>query len=424
MRVFKFGGASIKNAEGVVNLGNILKKYGEKPLAVVASAMGKTTNALEEIARLAFDSKDFSGPFEKLSDFHRQIAQKLIADPNHPAHSTLNGILDELLALLAAEPLKMNFDMFYDQIVSKGEILSTTIVSHYLNEIGIDCIWLDARRIIKTDESFREGKVDWMVTERQIKEILPPLLNAQIVLTQGFIGSSLTGLDTTLGREGSDYSAAILAYCLDAESVSIWKDVPGILNADPKIFPATVKFDELSYNDAAEMTYYGAQVIHPKTIKPLANKKIPLIVKSFENPEAGGTIIHNAPQGKTPPPTVVFKFNQVLITFHVKDLTFIDERNLSVIFHALDRLGIRINMMQNSAVSFSICIDAHPQKANELIETLQHEFDIRYNENLTLITVKNFDQETIDRLGTKNILLEQKTRTTFQIVTDAPRADQ
>lgn len=418
MRVFKFGGASIKSADGVKNLGGILKEYGEKPLVVVVSAMGKTTNALERIARLAFGNEEFANEYGELGNFHRQIAKSLIAAQNHTVHSDIERILDDLSQLLTTDPLKINFDMFYDQIVSKGEMLSSAIVSNYLNYKGIECVLFDARKAIKTDESFREGNVDWELTEQQIRELMPPLMKDRIVITQGFIGSSIAGIDTTLGREGSDFSAAVFAYCLDAESVSIWKDVPGILNADPKIFPATIKFDELSYNEAAEMTYYGAQVIHPKTIKPLANKNIPLMVKSFENPEAEGTVIHKVEQVKTPPPMVVFKFNQVLVSFHVKDLAFIDERNLSVIFHALDRLAIRINMMQNSAVSFSICIDAHPHKVNDLVEALQHEFDIWYNEGLTLITVKNFTQETIDQIDAKNILLEQKTRNTFQMVTN------
>lgn len=418
MRVFKFGGASIKNAEGVRNLGAILKKYGEKPLVVVVSAMGKTTNALEELTRLAFAKKDFQQAFEAIENFHRQIISELIPDQSHRIHTDAAQVLDDLRALLSADQLMLDFDMYYDQVVSKGEILSSIIVSDYLNDQGIRCAWFDAREVIKTDESFREGKVDWIVTENQIKKILSPLLEQYIALTQGFIGSSLTNMATTLGREGSDFSAAIFAYCLDAKSATIWKDVPGILNADPKLIDSTIKFDELSYNEAAEMTYYGAQVIHPKTIKPLANKNIPLLVKSFENPDGEGTIIHQTEHVELPP-TIVFKFSQVLISFHVKDLTFIDERNLSVIFHALDRLNIKINVMQNSAVSFSICIDANPQKLEELIRTLQHEFDIHYNEDLTLITVKNYDQKTIDSLSAgKTILLEQKTRNTFQIVTD------
>jgi aspartate kinase len=416
MKVFKFGGASVKNSEGVKNLTRIIKKFGIKPLVTVVSAMGKTTNALEELTFLAFNNKNYSSQFEKLRDFHLQMVSELIKDTSHPMHADVQLILDNLSELLVNENYRLSYGMYYDQVVSQGEMLSTVIVNHYLSYSGVQSMWFDSREVIKTDEAFREGKVDWVLTEKLIKEKVAPLLEKNIVLTQGFIGSSLTNLTTTLGREGSDFTASIFATCLDATSVTIWKDVPGILNADPKLIKATVKFDELSYNEAAEMTYYGAQVIHPKTIKPLANKGIPLYVKSFDHPEEKGTVIHDI-ENKDLPPTIVFKFNQQLISFHVRDLTFIDESNLSMIFHSLDRLNIKINLMQNSAVSFSICIDFNEQKISELFKALQYVFDIRYNEKLTLITIKNYDQKTIDELSEgKNILLEQRTRHTFQIV--------
>ncbi len=416
LNIYKFGGASIKNAEGLKNLASIVKKYGKKPLLIVVSAMGKNTNALEELTYLAFNNQDYSQQFQNLQDFHLQIVGELFTQDTHPVYADLQQSFDELQDLFKNENLRLDYGMYYDQIVSHGEILSSLIVNHYLIESGLKSKWLDAREVIKTDEAFREGKVDWAVTANLIKENVAPMLEKNIMLTQGFIGSSLTNMTTTLGREGSDFTAAIFATCLDAEAVTIWKDVPGILNADPKLIAATIKFDELSYNEAAEMTYYGAQVIHPKTIKPLANKNIPLWVKSFENPEDKGTIIHQM-EHRQLPPTIVFKFNQYLLSFHVRDLTFIDEKNLSVIFHALDRLNIRINLMQNSAVSFSICIDFHEKKIAELVKALQHVFDIRYNQSLTLITVKNYDQQSIDGLSEgKNILLEQRTRNTFQIV--------
>jgi aspartate kinase len=416
MKVFKFGGASVKNSEGVKNLTRIIKKFGIKPLVTVVSAMGKTTNALEELTFLAFNNKNYSSQFEKLRDFHLQMVLELIKDTSHPMHADVQLILDNLSELLVNENYRLSYGMYYDQVVSQGEMLSTVMVNHFLSYSGVQSMWFDSREVIKTDEAFREGKVDWVLTEKLIKEKVAPLLEKNIVLTQGFIGSSLTNLTTTLGREGSDFTASIFATCLDATSVTIWKDVPGILNADPKLIKATVKFDELSYNEAAEMTYYGAQVIHPKTIKPLANKGIPLYVKSFDHPEEKGTVIHDI-ENKDLPPTIVFKFNQQLISFHVRDLTFIDESNLSMIFHSLDRLNIKINLMQNSAVSFSICIDFNEQKISELFKALQYVFDIRYNEKLTLITIKNYDQKTIDELSEgKNILLEQRTRHTFQIV--------
>jgi aspartate kinase len=416
MKVFKFGGASVKNSEGVRNLARIVDQYGQKPLVTVVSAMGKTTNALEELTFLAFHNKDFLSQFEKVQNFHLQMVSELVEDPSHPIHSDVSNVLENLSKLLQNENYRLSYGMYYDQVVSQGEILSTVIVNHFLLYSGIQSKWFDAREVIKTDEAFREGKVDWVLTEKLVREKVAPLLNNSIVLTQGFIGSSLTNLTTTLGREGSDFTASIFATCLEAGSVTIWKDVPGILNADPKLIKASVKFDELSYNEAAEMTYYGAQVIHPKTIKPLANKKIPLFVKSFDHPEDKGTIIHDI-ENKNLPPTIVFKFNQQLISFHVKDLTFIDESNLSMIFHSLDRLNIKINLMQNSAVSFSICIDYNEQKISDLRKALQYVFDIKYNENLTLITVKNYDQKSIDELSEgKSILLEQRTRHTFQIV--------
>jgi aspartate kinase len=416
MKVYKFGGASVKNSEGVKNLTRIIKKYGKKPLVTVVSAMGKTTNALEELTSLAYNNQDLSQQLEKLQNFHLQMVSELIEDASHPIHTDVTKIFEHLNELLVNDNYRLSYGMYYDQVVSQGEILSTVIINHYLVFSGVNSIWFDAREVIKTDEAFREGTVDWVLTEKLVKEKVEPLLGKSIVLTQGFIGSSLTNLTTTLGREGSDFSAAIFATCLNATSVTIWKDVPGILNADPKLIAATVKFDELSYNEAAEMTYYGAQVIHPKNIKPLANKNIPLLVKSFDHPEEKGTLIHGIESGNLPP-TIVFKFNQHLISFHVKDLTFIDESNLSMIFHSLDRLNIKINLMQNSAISFSICVDYNEQKISELYKALQYVFDIRYNKDLTMITIKNYDQKTIDELSEgKNILLEQKTRNTYQIV--------
>ena len=419
MKVFKFGGASIRDAESIKNMAAILAGFPREQLLVVVSAMGKTTNALEEIVKAGFIQNDFLEKLEELKKAHIHIISQLIPDRSHPVYAHIARYFSEIQETLQAPDYKFDFDVYYDQIVSKGELISSSIVSHYLEFANIHNTWFDAREAIKTDEAYREAAVDWDLTCRRITKLLPPMLTEAPVITQGFIGSSLTNLTSTLGREGSDFSAAIFAHCLKAESVTIWKDVPGILNADPKLIQDTIKFEELSYNEAAEMAYYGAQVIHPKTIKPLANSRIPLLVKSFQRPQEKGTIIHERYSEKLPP-TIIFKFRQCLVSFYVKDLAFLNEKNLSIIFHALDKLNIRINVMQNSAVSFSICMDEHLKKLEGLQETLQQDFDIRYNENLTLITIKNYDPESIERYSKdRNILLELRSRNTFQIVTDA-----
>lgn len=420
MKVFKFGGASIRDAESIKNMAAILAGFQREPLLVVISAIGKTTNALEEIVKAGFIQNDFLEKLEELKKAHIHIISQLIPDRKHPVYAHIARYFGEIQETLQAPDYKFDFDIYYDQVVSKGELISSMIVSHYLEFANIHNTWFDAREAIKTDEAYREAAVDWDLTRRRTTTLLPPMLTEAPVITQGFIGSSLTNLTSTLGREGSDFSAAIFAHCLKAESVTIWKDVPGILNADPKLVQDTIKIDELSYNEAAEMAYYGAQVIHPKTIKPLANSRIPLLVKSFQLPQEKGTIIHERYSSEKLPPTIIFKFRQCLVSFYVKDLAFLNEKNLSIIFHALDKLNIRINVMQNSAVSFSICMDEHVKKLEGLQETLQQDFDIRYNENLTLITIKNYDPESIERYSKDRIiLLELRSRNTFQIVTDA-----
>ena len=277
--------------------------------------------------------------------------------------------------------------------------------------------WLDARQYIRTNEDFREAKIDWPLTQKRISN-LKTHIQSSAIITQGFIGGTVSGFTSTLGREGSDFTAAILANALDAESLTIWKDVPGVLNADPKRNMTTTKYPLLSYQEAAEMTYYGASVIHPKTIKPLADKNIPLLVRSFDYPKEEGTTIHHC-ELQNLVPAIIFKTGQTLITFKMQDLDFINEKNLSVIFHILDKLNIKISMMQNSAVSFTVCFDDYPNKLDQLLEYLANDFNIRYNRNLTLITVKNYDQPTIDLISKdKEILVEQKTRNTYQIVVD------
>jgi aspartate kinase len=416
MKVYKFGGASVKNFSAVKNMCGIIKNNNSEKLVVIISAMGKTTNALEELLFLRAKEADYNPKLQEILNYHLEIANGLFEDTNNPVFSLLEKNFQDIGKYLEPEINEKNYNQIYDQIVSYGELISTSIVAHFLNYCQIPAEWVDARNYIRTDNIFREAKINWEVTEELIRLKIPEILENKVIITQGFIGRSHEGNTTTLGREGSDFSAAIFAHCLDAKSLTIWKDVPGVLNADPKLFKDAVKFDTISYNEAAEMTYYGATVIHPKTIKPLANKNIPLWVKSFEKPDERGTCITNEYNEKIIP-AVIFKFSQTLISFGVKDFSFIDEKKLSIIFHVLDQLNIKINLMQNSAITFSICIDTQEYKIKQLLESLKNDFTIFYNQNLTLITIKNYDEETLEKIVMdKHIVLEQKSRHTFQIL--------
>jgi len=416
MKVFKFGGASIKDASSIKNMSGIIARYPDNQLVIVVSAMGKTTNHLEQIFFKKLKGNPYDGDLSELISYHLTVINELFDHNTHQSDNGINNLIDELKLILNSSIKNINKDELYDSIVSFGELLSSTIIAQYLTHNGISITWIDARGLIKTDNTFREGKINWDKTDTSIKKQVGNKISETNFITQGFIGSTLKGYTTTLGREGSDFSAAILGASLDADSVTIWKDVPGILNADPKRFDTTELYANLSYQEAAEMTYYGASVIHPKTIKPLANKNIPLLVKSFENPQLDGTVINQGDLHKLPP-TYVIKDNQCLISFGVKDLTFINEKNLSIIFHILDKLNIKINMMQNSAVSLTICIDNREDKVSELVHTLENDFKILYNQTLQLITIKNYSQEAIDLVTKqKDVLVEQRTRNTYQIV--------
>lgn len=412
MKVFKFGGASVRNISGVENVATILQSTAASPLLVVVSAMGKTTNALERILNQYRNSLDHTPELSFLKHFHASIMEGLFRK-DHPVFGEVESLFHELESKLNRD---YPYDEVYDQVVAMGEILSTVIVYHYLRARHLKVAWVDAREYIFTDNTFREGKVDWNKTRAAIRALREALQSGTLLVTQGFIGRSENGLTTTLGRDGSDFSAAIFAACLDARSLTIWKDVPGVMNADPKKISKVRVFPELPFREAAEMTYYGASVIHPKTIKPLAIQGIPLYVKSFDDPSLPGTTIHECLIDELPP-LIVFKENQCLVSCKVTDYTFITEDHLRQVFSILAGLNIRINVMQNSAISFSFCIDFRESKLRALLTKLQPDFEVYYNTGLTLITVKNYDSETFEFYRTRpGVLLEQSSRSTLQVL--------
>ncbi len=415
MRVFKFGGASVKDAASVKNIAVILKQYSDD-LVVVISAMGKTTNALERVLN-AYISGDRARAFSELKtvrDYHFAIIRELIRNKNHAIYTELENVFNSLKKRLD-DPPAGSYNQEYDQLVSLGEIISTMIVSSYLNSSGVSNVWTDARQFLKTDGNFREGRVDWDMSDRLIRERFD-FSNAQLYITQGFIGSTVNNLTTTLGREGSDYTAAILAYILSAESVTVWKDVPGVLNADPKWFDDTIRLERISYLDAIELAYYGTSVIHPKTIQPLRNKGIRLYVKSFLHPSDPGTVIGEDDYEKLIP-SFIFKMDQVLIHVHPVDFSFIAEDNLEKIFRCFAGYGLKINLMQNSAVSFDVCVNNDPSRIPGVLADLQKEFRVSSSTGLELITIRYYDDATITRvLVNKELLLSQRTKNTIQMV--------
>jgi aspartate kinase len=417
LKVFKFGGASVKDAAAVKNAAAIVKQFTNDNLLIVVSAMGKTTNNLERLVNAYFfDKINLQQIFDELKAFHFDIVAALFKDKSSTIYAQLENDFVELLWAIEDDP-SSTYNHHYDQIVGMGEVFSSRIVAAYFNEAGSNCLWLDARGIIQTDNTYREGKVDFELTQQLAeRELLPLLKQHKVILTQGFIGGTSENFTTTLGREGSDYTAAILAYSTNAESVTIWKDVPGVLNADPKWFSNTQKIDELTYQDAIELAYYGATVIHPKTIKPLQNKNIPLYVKSFVEPIAEGTVIKDSNK-HLPIPSFIFKVQQMLITISPRDFSFIAEENLSKIFALFHQHQVKINVMQLSAISFSVCVDTDNKKIQPLIKILQDEYKVLYNDDLELVTIRYYDQSTIERVCVnKEVLLEQKSRYTVQLV--------
>ena len=408
MLVFKFGGASVKSADAVRNIVSILEKYNDKSIVVVVSAMGKTTNALERLieAYVSGNTDEVEKEFNFLKSYHEEIASGLFGKEPHDAHAAIECLLDQLKLRLEKEPT-LNYDYDYDQLICYGELLSTTIISQFLNLSGLSTRWMDIRRSLKSDNTWREAKVDWELSTRLVNEHFE-FNGENILITQGFLASTINDQTTSLGREGSDYTAAILAYMLRAESVTIWKDVPGVLNADPKYFDDTVLLNRLSYLDAIELAYFGTSVIHPKTIKPLQNKHINLHVKSFLDPEAPGTLVGNLSYDKLTP-SFIFKMDQVLIRTSPLDFSFINENNLEEIFGIFSKNGFKINLMQNSAISFKMIVNNDKRKLRAAIDELEKSYKVSYQTGLELVTIRYFDQSTIDRVMiNKELILEQR----------------
>lgn len=415
MRIFKFGGASVKDADGVKNVASVLEKVGHEDVLIVISAMGKTTNALEVVIKNYFEkSNEFNASLQEVRKYHNQILLELFDDEEHDVYFAVNSHFADLEYFLRSNK-SPNYNFVYDQVISYGEIVSTTIVSHYFNEKGLKNNWIDVRNLIKTDATYRDANVDWEQTQKLIsKGIKKKTLN----ITQGFIGSDENNFTTTLGREGSDYTAAIFAYCLSAESVTIWKDVPGVLNADPRYFENAVLLNQISYREAIELAFYGASVIHPKTLQPLQKKEIPLYVKSFINPLLPGTSVSKGEDLNPKTSCFIVKKNQLLISLSSIDFSFIMEENISEIFALLHKFKIKVSLIQNTAISFSICIEDKFGNFNDLKNILSKKFKVSYNENVSLYTIRHFTKEAAEIVEKdKTILVKQISRETMQVVT-------
>ena len=418
MKVFKFGGASVNSIERIKMVGEILKQYSGEKLLIVISAMGKTTNALEKVAEAFYDRKKQESLqlFELVKTQHLNTAKQLLVTHYLPCEEQLRNFFTEAEWLLHDEPQKP-YDYYYDQVVCIGELLSTSIISFYLNEITVANKWIDVRDIIRTDDNFRDATIDWEFTNSNVSTSVLPLFNeTDFVLTQGFIGATDENESTTLGREGSDYTAAVFANMLNAESQTIWKDVSSVMNADPKQFQDAQPITELNYNEVIEMAYYGAQVIHPKTIKPLQNKNIPLYVKCFLDPSLPGTLIHNHPVHHLPP-IIVNKEKQALVEMSSKDFSFVGEHHVGTLYHLLEKLKIKPNLTQNTAISFICVLDDRPEKIDKLAFEVSEIFDVQVMKGLSLLTIRHYNKEVFEKLTQgKIILLRQQTTDTVQIL--------
>ncbi len=421
IKVLKFGGASIKDSSSVINTAKILANYRDENVIAVFSAMGKTTNALEKLvcAKMQNNVKEIQKAFDNVKTFHTHIINKLFDTEDKPILDEFNSIFNNLEAQAKAQP-SSNYNYEYDQLIYFGELLSTKIISHYLAKENFKNKWLDVRDYLKTDNTYREAKVDWKLTSYLSNKFLyPVLLKENLVIVQGFIGGTTENHTTSLGREGSDFTASVFAYCLNADEVQIWKDVPGLLNADPRFFNEPVKIDKISFQEAIELAYYGAKIIHPKTIKPLQNKNIPLKVKSFLNPGENGTLICKEIKMDDLIPSFILKQNQVLISISTRDFSFIAEDHLEMIFGFFAKYLVKINMMQNSAISFSVCCDDEQEKITSLINDLKKYFYLRYNKGLELITIRHYDNESIEEmLKGRKVYLEQTSRSTIQMLVE------
>ena len=406
MQVYKFGGASIRNPQAIRNMAEIIRKYGDKPIVVVVSAMGKTTRNLESYIDKVVKQNDATDILADIKNYHVEIMEDLFNADDH-VFSLINALFKDLENQNYDE---IDFSKFYDRIVSFGEMISSTIITSFLNSEGLTSVKLNATEVIKCTGNFQSGKVNWQPTEILVRSKVNSVIDNTIIVTQGFIGSNSNGEVITLGKEGSDYTAAIFAACLNADKVTIWKDVPGILSADPKLIEDTKQILHMPYTEASEMTYYGACVIHPKTIKPLANKEIPLYVRSFDEPAHIPTEIKKMEEGDIEP-TIILKKNQCLFTFRVRDYTFVDEKNLALIFSTLSNLDISINIMQNSAITISVCFDYKRAHIDALLSSLQDQFSLHYMTDLQLVTLKNYTDDYLKKYyPDKEIIIEQRTR--------------
>ncbi len=418
MKVFKFGGASVNSVERILKLGNILKQFSREKIFIVISAMGKSTNALEKVTEAFYSGKKDEALqlFDLVKKQHLNIAKQLLVTHYLACEEQLRDFFTEAEWLLHDKPQR-GYDYYYDQVVCIGELLSTTIISFYLNEMGIKNKWLDVRDIIRTDDNFRDANIDWEFTSSKVSNSVISLFTDQdILLTQGFIGATDENESTTLGREGSDYTAAVFANMLNAESQTIWKDVESVMNADPKKFPDAQPITELNYNEVIEMAYYGAQVIHPKTIKPLQNKNIPLYVKCFLNPSLEGTVIHNKAVHDLPP-IIVLKEKQVLVEMRSKDFSFVGEHHVATLYSLLGKLNIKPNLTQNTAISFICVLDDRTEKIEKLVFEVSEIFDVQVMKELTLLTTRHYNKEIFEKLTEgKTILLRQQTTDTIQLL--------
>lgn len=415
MQIFKFGGASVKDAEGVKNLARVLKMLGSDKTLIIVSAMGKTTNAMEKVVSNYFDAKhQLQSSLQEVKKFHNNILLDLFENEKHAVFETIDGLFQEIIQFFDHNK-SPNYNFVYDQVIGFGELISTSIISHYLNVIGVKNTWLDVRTFIKTDDYYRNSKVNWGQTQELISEHVD---RSKLNITQGFLGSNSNNSTTTLGREGSDYTAAIFAFCLNAKSVTIWKDVPGVLNADPRYFENAELLRRISYREAIELSYYGASVIHPKTLQPLQKKEIPLFVKSFLNPKNEGTCVGKDLELSPKIPCYILKQNQILIKLSSLDFSYIVEDNIRHIFGLLHDYKMKVSMIQNSAISFSVCIENNYNNLERLLLHLKAKYKVKSYQAVKLYTIRHYDATAVRELEKgKQILLKQVTPDIMQIIT-------